>query len=635
IHFSLLALSLFFIPLNVKLFHGIVEHGNEIVKIMLTLSFSIGVPYFILSTTGPLVQHWITVFDRSISPYRFYALSNIASLLALLSYPFIVEPSMTLRAQSFVWSVAYAFFLVLSVLSSILVVKSSFNKEEDLSQNKTAPPPSKENDNKPGWRLFFWWLVLSASGSLMLLATTNHICQDIAVVPFLWVLPLLIYLLTFILCFNNERWYSSEWYALFFVACVIAIAFIVKESTTVSLPLQIGVFFFAMFITCMIFHGNLVQSKPEPRYLTWFYLAMATGGALGGIFVGVIAPLIFFGFWEYYIGLILCCIFAMGSIISPKEVSLLKLRKNSIIFLLFGCLVVLVFILGNTIFGLPPGEELKGGKTIESSRNFYGILKVIKKDFKSGSMNFLVHGQVTHGSQFVEPHMKRLPTTYYGKYSGVGLAMSNHPKRKRGSPATGLRVGVIGLGAGTVAVHAKQQDYLRFYEINPDVIDFSTKYFTFIKDSPAKIDIIEGDARVQMEAELKAEAEQKFDILVVDAFSGDSIPIHLLTKECAEIYSRHLNPDGILAIHITNLYLNMKPVIFGLAKSLGWEPIFIATPEGFENVGTSGSEWMIVTKNRQFLEDRNILRFKNRLEQASDKPLLWTDDYASLWHLLR
>ncbi len=454
----------------------------------------------------------------------------------------------------------------------------------------------------------------------MLLATTNHVCQDVAVIPFLWVVPLSLYLLTFIICFDHERWYIRPLFCLLAIVSLTAVICIGPLSNWFSDKLdhemnyidELAIFFTAMFTVCMVCHGELVRLRPGPRYLTEFYLMISAGGALGGIFVSLIAPEIFATFFEWKIALGISYAVAVG--VLARDVSEKYVEGPMVAF------AALPFmLLGPALMRYLASDD----KPLAIARNFYGVVSVWEEDADNPQTHhkFLRNGHIVHGRQFVDPAKSRLPIAYYDDSTGVGQAMSYQQQRHA------VKVGIVGLGVGTLASYARPGDDFRIYEINPIVLEMAQKYFTNLRDCQGKLEIILGDARLSLERE----PSQGFDLLILDAFSGDAIPTHLLTREAFEIYLKQLAPDGILAIHITNSYLDLAPVVEGLAEhfDLGFTRIYA---EKNKELLRLRSDWMLLTKNKEFLDSH-----PPRLNPKSPPPRkirLWTDHYSNLFEIL-
>lgn len=609
-HLGLLGASLWFLPFqpNAALWKPVAS-SDPSGRILLLLGATIGAPYFLLSATGPLLQRWLTLSEPAKLPWRFYALSNFGSLLALLSYPFAVEPYLRLDAQVWMWSALYAAFVALCGWAAL--------RFRPAAAPASRLEPEDDRTARPTFSTVLFWLGLSACGSTLLVATTNQVSQEIAVNPFLWVAPLAIYLLAFILAFESDRFYHR---ALFAVAAgVLApIGCVVPSlSGVMSLRVQLAVYLAALFVTCMVCHGELARSRPSPRYLTFFYLAIAAGGALGGVFVALIAPRVFTEFLEYPAGLAAACLLGFVAWLRTGALALWT-RGN------LGIRVPLMALLFGGVTAIVAAATSGNQPSVASARNFYGILRVIERTDGNGSLRELRHGRTRHGFQYLDGPQRQSPTSYYGPHSGVAIALNamEHPKR---------RIAIVGLGAGTLAAWGRPGDSFRFYEINPDVEAIAHQWFTFLKDSKAGIDTELGDARVQFERELAAGRSADFDLIAVDAFTSDAIPFHLLTAECADVYRRRLAPGGLLLLHISNRILNLEPVARGLAQHLGWNALLFVSGDDAET-GESSSKWVLLTGNTEFLARSGLAA--RAAPWTNRAPILWTDDFVSLWHVL-
>jgi len=602
IHIGLLAVSLFFLPAapRAELWKPIAG-GDPSLRILVLLASTVGVPYFLLSSTAPLLQRWFSRAEPDQSPWRLYALSNLGSFLALLSYPFAVEPFIRLRTQSWIWSSLYVAFAGLCGATAWSM------------RSFSAARPTAESDAgaAPGiWRIFFW-LGLSASASTLLLATTNQISQEIAVNPFLWIAPLSVYLLTFVLTFESEQWYRRAWFAGIAGVAAAVVCAVISAAVALSLWMQFAVYLVGLFATCMVCHGELVRSKPSPRYLTTFYITVAAGGVLGGIFVALIAPHIFTEFSEFPIGLAAACLLGLAGWLSDGGMKLWTSRNLALRIPVMALLLGGVTAIADTVIvGERPG--------LVSLRNFYGILRVTERDGEVSPIRVLTHGRTVHGFEYLQSPRRDWPTAYYGPHSGVSIALNALPAAPR-------KIAVVGLGAGTLAALGRPGDTFRFYEINPGVQTIAESLFFYLKDSKATTEVVLGDARVQLERE----SSRDFDAIAVDAFSSDNIPMHLLTAECGDIYRRRLAPGGLLLLHISNRTLDLEPVARGLAEHLGWKAVQFVSGED-EHTGESSATWVLMTADSNFLD-----RVSDKTTAWSRPPLIWTDDFASLWHVLR
>ena len=637
LHIALLAISLFLLPITPSA--ELWKPGPDdppTRQILLLLIGTIGLPYLLLSSTAPLIQRWFAAAYPVRSPYRLYALSNSGSLLALLTYPVLFEPWLALRNQALVWSWIYLGFVVCSawiVLRGPLwtPLKSAIpGGEQDSARppEEGSPLSDLNGGDPPGVIPVLLWLGLSAMASALLLAATNQICQEVAVVPFLWILPLAIYLLTFIICFDDERRYDRRWFGILLGVAAPAALMLIALGLRVPLVYQAAIHSLALFAGCMCCHGELVKAKPHPRHLTTFYFFVAGGGALGGALVALLAPMAFAGLMEYPLALAGCAALTLCASYRARAWEPYQDRPYWVI----APVTALMFVVVTPMFLSTASSKQD---SIVQSRNFYGVLRLTEQADEHGAKRVLTHGTVIHGSQFVDEEKRSWPTTYYGHQSGVGLAMKHHPRRQAGTETErSLRVGVVGLGAGTIAALAAPGDYIRFYEINPQVIRISSEYFNFRRDTAAVVDVITGDARIRMESELARGQPQNFDILAIDAFSSDAIPIHLLTRECIDTYWRHLKPDGLLLFHISNRVLNLEPVVRGLAAHCECEVRFVFS-EGDEATGVSRATWMVLTQNEAFLQAPEIILAAKGPGGRQQSPLLWTDDFASLWQVLK
>lgn len=540
VHGGLLLVSLLTLPVAASpaLRDAIPQHPGW--NVLLVLAAAVGAPYLLLSTTGPLMQAWYTrvafAASPAAQPYRLYALSNLASMLGLLTYPVLVEPLWPVGTQCILWSSGYGVF-VLSCLGTM-----RYTLRHGAEPGPRTGTPLKEAA-RPTWRDCLLWVGLAATPSTLLLAITRHLTQDVAPVPFLWVLPLSIYLLTFILCFDAPRYYIRS---VFLGALPLGLlALDVAQNQDMSVPWLIGLMCAALFVLCMVCHGELVRSRPALQHLTLFYLMLSTGGALGGLLVGLLAPALFTGYFEMPIGLFLCAL-----------LPLIALRRNLPRVWLF------LLLAGLCAYGWHLADQsldtVQGYRRV--LRNFYSQTRVLDTAYASvGPVRIMRHGSINHGEQYLAPERRQRPTAYYCEATGIGRAIL-------GLQARGpVKMGIVGLGTGTLSVYGRPGDELRMYEINPQVLELAESEFTFLKDTPAKVTHVLGDGRLMLEAE----APQGFDLLAVDAFSGDAIPAHLLTVEAIRGYFQHLKPDGLLAMHITNTYLDLRPVMAAAAEHLG------------------------------------------------------------------
>ena len=601
LHVVLLAASL--APLPIIADAGWKPAGGEdpTWRILGLLSVTIGLPYFLLSTTGPLVQAWFARTFPAGTVYRLFALSNFGSLLALVSYPFAFEPWITTAVQSWGWSAAYVAFAALCAASALYSLRGGRTAAGEATTVPDASPA-------PGARDYAAWLLLSGMGAFMLLAVTNHITHDIASVPFLWILPLTLYLVTFILCFEGRGWYQRRIFIVPLLVIVGAMAWALHEERGImeikeALPLSLA----GLFVMCMFFHGELAARKPAPRYLTSFYLMVSLGGALGGVAVGLVAVKLFNTYYEFGVGLIVTLLIAAY---------VTRVMHSAVPMLVLAAL-------GFTGYHVYAYIGYLAKDTRVMTRNFYGTLRVkdIGGDDERDAVRRLMHGVIMHGEQYLATERRSEPTTYYGATSGVARAI----KALDRSP---LRVGVVGLGTGTLAAYGRPGDVYRFYEINPQVVTVANREFTFLADSAAKIEHVLGDARLSMERE----PPQGYDLLVVDAFSSDSIPAHLITREALAVYLRHMMPSGVIAFHVTNRFLHLAPVVKRIADELGLQVALIS--DDAEDSDLARTDWVLVARDQALLERPEIAKFASEIETIPGLGV-WTDDFNNLFKILK
>jgi hypothetical protein len=688
LHLALLALALALLPVTPSDNWKTHFVGNPTWHILLLLTVTIGLPYFVLSSTGPLMQQWFSQTNPGVSPYRLYALSNVGSLLALLSYPIFIEVNFSRHAQANLWSAGLAVFVVFCGFCAWRVWQSNapaLAPVDPILATEGTPPPTADAVEPPVALDKLLWVSLPAIASILLLATTNKLCQEVAVIPFLWVVPLSLYLLSFIICFDHARWYHRGVFSALLVVGVAAVCQLLPAGNEAPLPAQIIGYTGTLFIACMVCHGELYRLKPPPRHLTSYFLYIAAGGALGGFLVAVAAPAVFndyrelqIGFWllSYAVG-VLCFhhrsrSLALGAAVGALALALtipsfrssfdgssgigtelLEFFRERALYLIAGLAVlvaclfdvrrrtllaewqprmaifVMVLSVGVGALFVVQWRDRGSVRILSESRNFYGTLKVF--DYYPGdeedNYHLLLHGATTHGLQFVAPARSLLATTYYAEVSGVGLAINHLPEGPR-------RLGLVGLGTGTLAVYGRPGDVLRIYEINPAVEHLARTEFTFLESCQAKLEVVMGDARLTMERELAEKRAQPYDLLALDAFSSDAIPVHLLTKEAFEIYLRQLKPDGVIAVHISNRYLDLRPVVETLAAHFGLGVVTIS-----EDVEPSwwvySTTWMLLSKNKAFLEQAKIKEAADEPEKGGKPAPLWTDDFTNLYSILK
>ncbi len=651
--------------------------------ILLLLALAAGIPFFLLSTTSPLIQRWAAYRRPHHDAYRLYAYSNAGSLLALASYPFLIERHLDLPSQALLWVGLFAAFAAGLVRCAILPAQPP----TAATCATTAPAtPSTPAPARP-----LTWMLLAASTVAMFLAVTHQISEEIAVVPFLWVLPLGIYLLSFILCFSAGRWYRREWYLPLCVLSSIAVLAASYQGVGLGIIEQLlanGLFLFSF---CMLVHGELAARKPGHESLTLFYLMVAVGGVVGGLFIAVAAPLLFVGYWEFHVtlaaawlglailfardaqstfhrgsriafhatGLVVggLCLHGLYYLLGPKDRPYVDLKAMLLAALAVAPLLALLHAaLRKTsvmdhvawpraaVVAALIASEIFLGFRIQTStrdatamgRNFYGVVKIeLTHDLEAGGHEVLrmKHGRIMHGLQFTEPRLRGVGTAYYATGTAAELAMRLHPRRTA-EPAQPLHVGILGLGAGTLAVYGQPGDTMHLYELNPLVAAFAAgpdAPFTFLADTEADWTIALGDGRLMMERELREQGGQNFDVFVLDAFSSDAIPAHLVTREAIALYLQHLrDQDSVIAVHISNRFLDLRDLFYTLAAEAGLEAHHLPY-EGDRSKGSSSAIWILLAQSPYW--DEALADY--RRPHTPRRKVLWTDRYSSLFEVLK
>ncbi len=674
LHFVLLCASIASLPIIASSGWKPSPDDDPTGRIAGLLVATIGLPYFLLSSTGPLIQKWFAddraQASRAASVYRLFALSNLGSLVGLLAYPFIVEPYATSTVQSWGWSAGYVLFAAACAACAWRVRQ---RREDPVSES--TPEAAVESGPAPRLRDYAFWLACSALGSTLLLALTNHITQNVASIPFLWVLPLALYLLSFVIVFEGRAgrgWYVRRWWMAPVLAMVIAMAWALQAHRGVlDLHVAIPVFCAGLFFACVFCHGELAATRPAPAYLTQFYLCLSAGGALGGLFVALVAPRLFVNYWEAPIALVGLCIlafiaarersvaaWAIGGLLGALATFAILLAGGGATFdairdalpghestafttalVVFAAVLfvasawrgwtmtILVASLASTGYFAVKYYRFLSLDTLYASRNFYGTLRV--KD--NATQRSLMHGVILHGDQYMTDAKRGMATTYYGPGSGLALALRT--LRPEGQP---MDVAMIGMGTGTTAAWGRPGDRYRIYELDPQVPYVANRFFTYLSGSRAQVTTVLGDARLSMEREsadgTRDASTAPFDIIAVDAFSSDSIPVHLITREALRIYLQRLKPDGVIAFHVSNRFLRLAPVVSQLAADAGLSAIDVSDDPSDEMY--SSSEWVLVTRNEVFLDRDDVLDASTEIDDIRGLPI-WTDQFNNLFKILK
>jgi hypothetical protein len=633
LHIVLLVLSLAWLPIAPSIVWKPTSAADPSLRILLSLSASVGLPFLLLSATSPLLQAW-QARSGAASPYRLYALSNAGSMLALLSYPVLIEPRLSTLHQSTLWSIGYGLAAVLCALvawlASVPVAAPIAAPAGDPAGGPALVEPAERAESTP-WATRLLWLALAACSSVLLLSVSAHVTQNIASAPLLWIVPLALYLLSFILCFDAPRWYARGLFLRLLGVALAGMAYALSPAMGV-LPLSLlaALYCGGLFVCCMFCHGELVRLKPLPARLTSFYLTIAIGSALGACFAGLLAPHLFPANFELPIGLGLCALLVVAVHARDPRSPFYRPAfpdqwRNPAWLTMVGLALGLCAGLGSIA-----QDIVQQPRAIE--RNFYGVLSVVDETrpaapgiaMAPGRIRKLRNGAIDHGLQWLDEARRRQPTAYYGPQTGVGIAL-----QAAGAARTALRIGAVGLGAGTVAAYGRTGDRYTFFEIDPHDEQFARQQFTFLSDSAAATEVELGDGRLLLERR----AGPAFDVLIIDAFSGDSIPIHLLTEEAFALYFRTLAPDGLLAVHITNGYLDLKPVVAAAAAHFGKTATLIENAPD-PRTAVFVSSWVIIGNGASYLGRDAIERAGRRLS-AAPVQRLWRDDFSSLFPLLK
>jgi SAM-dependent methyltransferase len=609
LHLVLLAASLATIPLSPDPAWKPVDGGLPAPRILGLLATTIGPTYLLLAAGGPLLQAWLA--RRGHVPWRLFALSNLASLAALLAYPFAIEPFLGLTAQRWIWSAAYvAYAALVGILAWQAWRENAPTRVAASVSAAAAPEPvpddlSDSNDRRP-----WLWIVLAAIPSALLIAVTEYLTRDVAPMPLLWIPPLVLYLATFVIWFDGNLPYNRPMWLAAAAVAIIAMAMAMTTHTlTYKLIPNLLIFCTGLFLVTLFCHGELMASRPAPARLGGYYLCIAAGGALGGGMVGLLFPAVLPNAFDLEIALA-----AAGALVVLRAVV-----QGHVALAVGGCL------LGSTAMAFAGwagwARYDNTRHDISITRNFYGTLRVMEgKEDTADHYRELAHGTIIHGFQMMAPDKRRWAVGYYRNESGVGRAIRSLPEGPR-------RVGVVGLGTGGLAAHARAGDSYRFYDIDPGVVAVARRYFTYLSDAPSKVDVVMGDARLSLERE----PPQNYDLLAVDAFSGDAIPLHLLTLEAIDVYLRHLAPEGVLAIHVSNKFLNLPPVIERAAQAGG---LAIVMARDLDDEGAIASDWMLLSRDPRLLQTPLVSAITVPIATRPEwRP--WTDDHVDLLRVLK
>lgn len=608
VHLLLLVLAAMTLPIEPSEQWKPQGDGSPINQLLLLLSVHVGLPYFVLSSTGPLMQAWLGTRVASERIYRLYALSNLGSLVALLSYPFLVEPLMSVTHQSTLWSWMFGAFVVVQVAVMAAVLRRR------PERTTSAPDITHSNiDESPSIQQRFGWIGYSALASTLLLTTTNHVCQDIAVIPFFWILPLSLYLISFIICFDSPKLYYPKIYAALSIGCLVVMSISNHLPMSIRLVTEATMAVGFLFCVCLLCHGEVARQKPAISYLTQYYLSISAGGALGGITVALLCPLLLSDYSEQAFVKTVGASLAIVLVFAVERWTSRTYHWHRVKHLrLVAIALPLVSVGASTRYSVPG--------LIESDRNFFGVLRV---ESHNGNRQ-LVHGTTIHGLQRAVPHQSE-PTTYYGRFSGVGQAFQSLGER---GP---IHACGVGLGCGVLASYGRAGDRFEFIEINPAVVRVATEHFSFMKDSPATVENHLGDGRIVLE---RLE-DRRFDIIALDAFSSDSIPAHLLTREAFQLYRQRITDDGVIMVHVSNKHLDLAPLVHHLAIDAGFTSKLIVSPGSVE-AQTLPALWVVVMASDNPLWSNEAFRNAAVPDAVLVRSApLWTDQRHNLLSVFR
>ena len=648
LHIGLLALCFLVLPISVAGTGGASRLDHPNVWLLWVLTVSLGAPFILLSSTGPLLQVWFsrTSHPASHNPYFLYAASNTGSLLALLSYPFLIEPTITLKGQTRLWSLG---FIVLVVLVLLAATYLRTNGASSLNVKESGPPVARV-----GSRTMLRWTLLAFVPSSFFLALTTYTTTDVAAVPLLWIIPLVLYLLSFTIVFGRRTWISQSVLVRWQPIGLIALAVIGFWGPSASGPWLLPLHLIVFFVTALVCHGELAATKPPPSRLTDFYLCIAVGGVLGGIFNALVAPAVFNSVLEYPLTILIACAVRPWPAAQPSsdrmrwwDLALIVAacavlvwtrlsdpdRPATVAVLISSAVVAMACLrmsrnparftlaIGLVVIAAMGTMGARSGILLQE-RNFFGVREV--REDAPKRLRWLMHGTTNHGAQSMDPAKRREPVTYYHRPGPIGDVFRAFPQ------IPGRRVAVIGLGAGALAAYAGAGEEWTFYEIDPDIarVAGDTSYFTYLQDTPAKVRVVLGDGRLSL-----AEApDHHYDIIVVDAFSSDAIPTHLLTLEALSVYRNKLSETGVIAWHLSNRYLDLEPVLARLIRETGVVGLIRSDtdrPPGLESNGYP-TVWAAIASNFEQLGALQNAPAWRRL-RIREGVGLWTDDFSNIF----
>ena len=622
VHVGVLVVSCLVLPIEPGERWRAIGEAAPLTGILGLLATSVGLPCLALSTTGPLLQVW-AARDGKV-PYGLFALSNVGSLAGLLGYPLVVEQALGARAQSVVWSAGYGLFVVL--VGGLALRAGGSAGDRAGTDRGDAVESGAPGEPAPGVGRLALWGALAACPSILLVGMTRSLSLDVAPVPLLWVVPLAAYLLSYTLCFGRPAWCSRGLSAgMLLAGLAVALWLPPASPSSLDIGVRVAALVGGLFAFSTSGHAELVRARPGPAHLTTFYVMIALGGALGAVFAGVVAPAVFDSDLEVPVGVVLAT--GVFLFVHLPEQGKARARRGGAS--PAGRLVMVAVILPALGAVLLQDTWRQRAAAVAMGRSFYSTLRVSDTGEGPSARRTLSHGRTVHGQQLRGGARSRWPTAYYGETSGAGIALRLGSGQGGGQSELRARhVGIIGLGVGTLVTFGRPGDRYRIYEIDSLVIDFARRHFSYLAEAEAIVEIVRGDGRLA----LGREAPNGFDVLVVDAFSGDAIPAHLLTREAFVEYGRHLAADGILAVHTSNRYLDLASVVALSAGATGLR-VALVRSDPDEDRGVLSSTWVLAAKGDLFAHEL-VARHGEVIEVPSSLRT-WTDDHSSLVPILR
>ncbi|MGQ0826660.1 MAG: fused MFS/spermidine synthase [Actinomycetota bacterium] len=645
VHLGLVAVAALLLPLDISDRWAPPESGSPGLWLIAVFAMTIGLPYLALSAISPLVQRWFSLSNhpRAADPYFLYAASNAGSLLGLLTYPFVVEPLWSLDEQSRVWTVGYALF-ALAIIALVLRVRPDRVRADHTAATPLEHEDAREDiaDQRTLWRQRLTWIGWAFIPSSLMIGVTNHVTTDVASIPLFWVIPLAIFLATYIAAFGARRLpLTIIDLAVLAIAAATAISLVEDAEKRISIALHLSL----LAAVALAFHGRLARSRPVSSRLTEFFLCTSVGGVLGGVFNALVAPIIFNQIIEYGLMIAVAGMLVARDVVQSREVSLARLAPGAVVaglaalsdvsfFRNLAILTVVVIILAvrnrPILAGLTIAMIVAAG-TIDSAleplhadRSFYGPFEV----HDTNGTRTVQHGTTVHGGQLLDPALRNEPAIYYTRTGGIGRVFEAYAD----DPRLG-EIGILGLGAGGLAAYSEPDRHITFFEIDSKIRDLAenTKYFTFLHDAPGPVDVTLGDGRLSLE-----QSDTRFGMLVMDAFSSDSVPVHLLTEEAFTTYLDRLAPDGILVVHVSNRYIDLEPVVAAVAEDLGLHTAIMTndriTAED-RRFKKAPSKYIVIGESAEALAPLNDVADWRPAERQSGVDA-WTDDHSDLISVL-